>query len=82
MNQTALVDRIVVDPKVMAGKPVIRGTRLTVQYIVGLLASGASVEEVLGEYEGLARDDILACLRYAADMLDNTEVLPLAFDSS
>ncbi len=82
MNQTALVDRIVVDPKVMAGKPVIRGTRLTVQYIVGLLASGASVEEVLGEYEGLVRDDILACLRYAADMLDNTEVLPLAFDSS
>ncbi|MCK5524319.1 MAG: DUF433 domain-containing protein [Thiomargarita sp.] len=46
----------------MVGKPIIQGTRLTVQYILGLLAHGASVTEILGEYEGLNQEDILACL--------------------
>jgi len=57
-----LLGRITVDPKVMVGKPVIRGTRLTVEYILGLLAHGATVEEILQEYPGLSREDIQACI--------------------
>jgi len=53
MEKSKLLERIVSDPKVMVGKPIIRGTRLTVQYILGLLAQGATVEEILQEYKGL-----------------------------
>lgn len=62
MNESKLLERIVMNPKVMVGKPVVRGTRLTVQYILGLLAHGATMDEILQEYEGLTRKDILACL--------------------
>jgi uncharacterized protein (DUF433 family) len=51
----------------MAGKPVVRGTRLTVQYIVGLLAHGATADEILQEYDGLTQEDILACLLFATE---------------
>ena len=61
MNDMDLLKRIVMDPNVMLGKPVIQGTRLTVQYILGLLAHGATTDEILREYEGLTRQDILAC---------------------
>ncbi|MBA7713662.1 hypothetical protein ES703_122668 [subsurface metagenome] len=53
----------------MVGKPVIRGTRLTVQYIVGLLASGMTVAEIIQEYRGLTEDDIRACLLFATETL-------------
>ena len=62
MDKAKTLKRIVIDLKVMTGKPVIRDTRLTVQYILGLLSSGATVEEILDEYKGLTREDILACL--------------------
>ncbi|MEM8557463.1 MAG: DUF433 domain-containing protein [Bacteroidota bacterium] len=61
----ALLNRIHTDPNVMVGKPVIRGTRLTVDFVIGLLAHGASVEDVLDEYAGLEREDIQACLLFA-----------------
>src|SRR4051794_17358290 len=64
MTDEALLERIVSNPKVMVGKPVIRGTRLTVEFIVNLLAHGATHEEILGEYEGLSEDDIRACLLF------------------
>jgi uncharacterized protein (DUF433 family) len=60
-------DRIVVDPAVLVGKPVVKGTRLAVEFVVGLLAQGWSEKEVLDNYPGLAREDILACLAYAED---------------
>jgi uncharacterized protein (DUF433 family) len=69
MDDESLLSRITRDPKVLAGKPVIAGTRLSVEFIVNLLAHGASVEEVLAEYSGLTRDDIAACLLYAARSL-------------
>jgi uncharacterized protein (DUF433 family) len=65
MNDQQLLQRIVADPKVMVGKPVIKGTRLTVELILNLLAHGATVEEILDEYDGLSRDDIQACLLFA-----------------
>ena len=55
--------RIVIDPEVLVGKPVIRGTRLAVEFIVGLLAQGWSEAEILKNYPGLTREDILACLK-------------------
>ncbi len=58
MNNEDLLRRIAINPKVMVGKPVIRGTRLTVEYILGLLAHATTMEEILEEYPGLAKDDI------------------------
>ncbi|MBY0353040.1 DUF433 domain-containing protein [Candidatus Babeliales bacterium] len=64
MNKLETLNRIVVDPKVMVGKPVIKGTRLTVQLILGLLAQGMSIEEILQEYTNLTQAYILACLSF------------------
>ena len=78
MREQLLIQRIVVDPQVMVGKPVIKGTRLTVEYILGLLAHGASVEEILGEYDGLTQEDIQACLLFAARTIETTSFMPLS----
>lgn len=82
MNQDQVLERITVDPKVMVGKPVIRGTRLTVQYILGLLAHGATLEEILQEYQGLTREDVLACLQFAAEVLEDATFTPLTAKST
>ena len=73
-----LLSRITIDPKVMVGKPVIKGTRLTVQYILGLLANKMTIDEILHEYVGLVQDDIFACLLFAQKALDNTTFDPLS----
>jgi uncharacterized protein (DUF433 family) len=70
-------DRIATDPAVLTGKPVIKGTRLAVEFIVGLLAEGWSEDEVLRNYPGLVRDDILACLAYAQQRLSEERVYPI-----
>jgi uncharacterized protein (DUF433 family) len=77
VKKEILLKRIVVDPKVMLGKPVIKGSRLTVQYILGLLAQGATTEEIIGEYADLTQEDIHACLLFAMETLDNTSFAPL-----
>jgi uncharacterized protein (DUF433 family) len=59
-------ERIVVDPKVLVGKPLIRGTRLSVEFILDLLANDWTVKQVLGEYPQLEREDVMAILKYAA----------------
>lgn len=61
-----LTERILVDPHVCHGKPVIRGTRIMVWLILEYLANGDSIEEVLAAYPDLTRDDVLACLAYAS----------------
>ncbi|MCL6613075.1 MAG: DUF433 domain-containing protein [Firmicutes bacterium] len=71
MREDQLLARIVLDPKVMVGKPVIKGTRLTVEYILNLLAHGATVEEILAEYDGLTPEDIQACLLLAPHSLED-----------
>ncbi len=78
MTDQQLLERISINPKVMVGKPVIRGTRLTVKYILNLWAHGTSVAEILEEYEGLVQEDILACLLFAARSLESTSFMPLA----
>lgn len=69
MKENHLLERITVDPKVMVGKPVIHGTRLTVEFILDLLVNGATTEEILEEYEGLSKQDIQACLLFAKKSL-------------
>jgi len=69
--------RIEINPKVLGGKPVIKGTRIPVYLIVELLASGMTEKEVLREYPGLRRDDVRAALQYASRVLRQEEVIPL-----
>ncbi|MEZ6112180.1 MAG: DUF433 domain-containing protein [Pirellulaceae bacterium] len=81
MSDEQLLQRIVSDPAIMTGKPVIRGTRLTVEYILNLLAHGSTVEEICGEYEGLEVDDLRACLLFASHSIARASFLPLLAES-
>jgi len=81
MVEDKLLERITLDPNVMVGKPVISGTRLTVQYILGLLAHGASADEILEEYKGLTIEDIKACLLFATETLEDTTFVPLTAEA-
>ena len=70
-------DRIVIDPEILAGKPVVRGTGVAVEFILDLLAAGQSEAEVLANYPGLTHDDILACLAYASHLAHEYKAYPL-----
>jgi uncharacterized protein (DUF433 family) len=70
-------ERIAIDPAVLVGKPVVRGTRLAVQLIVDLLAQGWTEQELLSNYPGLTADDIRACLAYASAVLSAEKVYPI-----
>ncbi|MBI2739542.1 MAG: DUF433 domain-containing protein [Rhodospirillales bacterium] len=74
---TLVQDRIVLDPAILAGKPVIRGTRLSVEFVIGLLADGWTEQEIFGNYPGISADDIRACLAYARDMLKGLSFVQL-----
>jgi uncharacterized protein (DUF433 family) len=70
-------DRIIVYPEVLVGKPVVKGTRLSVDFLLGLLAQGWSEAEILRNYPGLHRDDLLACWAYASEIVrEETVSLP------
>ena len=70
-------ERIVVDPKVLVGKPVIKGTRLSVEFILDLLANDWTIKQILDEYPQLQREDVMAVLKYAAEMVKEEKVYPL-----
>ncbi|WP_159726635.1 DUF433 domain-containing protein [Methylosinus sp. Ce-a6] len=70
--------RIILDPAVLAGKPVVRGTRLSVEFIIGLMADGWSEADILRNYPALEREDIAACLAYARDALRSEKIFPSA----
>ncbi len=72
-----LSDRIVADPEILGGKPVIRGTRLAVELILELLAAGQSESQILDSYPGLTREDILACLAYASYLAHEYKAYPI-----
>ena len=78
MEDEHLLRRITLDPKVMGGKPIIQGTRLTVEYVLNLLAHGATTEEILAEYQGLKVEDIQACFLFATKSLGDTAFMPLS----
>jgi len=73
----ALPDRIVVDARILTGKPVVRGTRISVEMVVDLLAAGWSHAQILASYPHLAEEDIRACLAYASELLRQEKVYPL-----
>lgn len=76
-TEQKLLNRIVVNPKVMAGKPIIKGTRIPVEQILKLLAQGSSIDDILKDYPHLKKEDIMAALLYAAKVMSREEVYPL-----
>lgn len=80
MDDRKLLERISLNPKVLTGKPVIRGTRLSVEFILNLLAHGTTEAEILDEYKGLSREDIRACLLFAGESLSRSEFMPLVVE--
>jgi uncharacterized protein (DUF433 family) len=76
-SQAELLNRITFDPQIFGGKPIIRGHRLAVEHVLEMLAVGDSIDEILAGYPWLERDDIAACLLYAARLVGNEYVEPL-----
>ena len=70
--------RITLNPAVLTGKPVIRGSRISVEFVIGLMADGWSEANILENYPGITHDDMLACLAYARDTLSSEKVFPSA----
>ncbi len=64
-------ERIVIDAEICNGRPVVRGTRISVQTVLEFLGAGDSIEEILEEYPSLSREDILACLRFSSRLMGN-----------
>ena len=77
MKEQILSDRITVNPKVMVGKPTIRGLRITVEQVLKALASGVSTQELLADYPELEPEDIQAVLSYAAELVSEEQVFPV-----
>lgn len=71
-----LLKRIVINPKIMVGKPVIKGTRIPVDTIVRLMAQGMKIEEILDDYPNLSKEDIKAALLYSAEVVSGEIILP------
>ena len=71
-NDFQLLERIVINPEIMAGRPIIKGTRLTVEYILNLLGHGVTPEDILMEYSDQTLEDIWACLLFAAKAIEST----------
>lgn len=71
-------ERIVVDPGILVGKPIIKGTRISVEFVIDLLARGWTVEQVLKEFDHLKIEDIQACLAYANEIIKGEQVYPLS----
>lgn len=74
----AMTSRISINPEIRFGKPCVRNTRITVGDVLGCLASGMTFEEILFDFDQLTREDVLACLRYAAEREQNTARMPVA----
>ena len=78
MSETELLNRITFNPQIFAGKPIIRGRRLAVEHVLGMLEAGDSVEDILKGYPWLERQDVLACIAYARRLIghERVELLP------
>lgn len=73
-----LLPRIVLNPDILAGKPIIRGTRISVGLVLEQLGQGWSIDEVLRGYPHLERDDVLACIQYARRLVESEQVYPVS----
>ncbi len=75
-QENALLTRITTDPAIFGGKPIIRGRRLAVEHVLGMLAAGDSIETMLTAYPFLQREDVLACVAYARRMVGHERIEP------
>lgn len=82
MTETELLKRITVNPKIFGGKPIVRGHRLAVEHVLGMLAAGDTVETLIGAYPWLEREDVLACLAYARRVVGHERVEPRIADKA
>ena len=82
MDENRLLQRITVNPKIFGGKPIIRGRRLAVEHILGMLAAGDTIETILEGYPWLEQEDIQACLVYARRMVGHERIETLPMESS
>jgi len=78
MDEAELLKRITINPDIFAGKPIIRGRRLAVEHVLGMLAAGDEVNTILEGYPWLEREDVLACLAYAHRLVGRERVEPNA----
>lgn len=81
MDEKALLERITYDPKIFSGKPIIRGRRLAVEHVLGMLAAGDTIETLRAGYAWLEREDVLACLVYAKRLVAHESVEPFLVPS-
>lgn len=82
MNDAELLNRITVNAAIFGGKPIIRGRRLAVEHVLGMLAVGDTIEELLQAYAWLEREDVLACLAYARRVVGHERVEPRITDKA
>jgi uncharacterized protein (DUF433 family) len=82
VNEADLLKRITVNPKIFGGKPIVRGRRLAVEHVLGMLAAGDSVDDLLRAYPWLEREDVLACLAYARRIVGHERVEPAITDEA
>ena len=82
MDEDRLLERITVNPQIFGGKPIIRGRRLAVEHVLGMLAAGDSPETILEGYDWLEADDIQACLAYAHRLVGHERVEPFLIESA
>ena len=68
-------EKIFISPEIMLGKPVIKGTRITVEFIIKKMSEGMEIKDIMNEYPQVTRDDIMACLAYSADVISKDEIL-------
>ena len=77
MSDSKPLNRITINPKIFGGKPIIRGRRLAVEHVLGMLAAGDTIESILEGYPWLEREDVLACLLYARKIVGHERVEPM-----
>lgn len=82
MSDSELLHRITVNPKIFGGKPIIRGRRLAVEHVLGMLAAGDTIDGLIGAYPWLEREDVLACLTYARRVVGHERVEPRIVDQA
>jgi len=77
MEELKLEKRIVINPKIMVGKPIIKGTRIPVDAIIKRIADGMTIKEILADYPNLTKEDVKAALRYTAKVIRGEDIMPL-----
>ena len=75
-RELELLNRITVNPRIFGGKPIIRGRRLAVEHVLGMLAAGDTIETLLQGYPWIDRDDVLACIAYAHRLVEHERIEP------